>query len=63
VRLLPWALSAESLLEESFSDTLGGQREYPQYSRPEVFENLSVPPILLSGDLRKIQDWKMSQLS
>ena len=48
VRLIPGALSVESLAEESFSDALGGQREYPQYSRPEVFESLSVPSVLLS---------------
>ena len=63
VRLIPGALSVESLAEESFSDALGGQREYPQYSRPEVFESLSVPSVLLSWDLKKIQEWKMGNLT
>lgn len=63
VRLIPWALSAESLLEESFSEQLDGKKEYPQYSRPEIFEGLAVPSILLSGDLRKIQEWKIKNLS
>ena len=63
VRLIPWALSAESLLEESFSEQLDGKKEYPQYSRPEIFEGLAVPSILLSGNLRKIQEWKIKNLS
>ena len=57
VRLIPWVISDESLREESFSTTLSGKREYPQYSRPEVFEWLSVPGVLLSGDRKKIEQW------
>ncbi len=63
VRLIPGVLSVESLTEESFSPWLNGKKEYPQYSRPEIFENLAVPSILLSGDLKKIQNWKMTHLS
>lgn len=63
VRLIPGALSVESLAEESFSPGLSGQREYPQYSRPEVFENITVPSVLLSGNLKKIQEWKITHLS
>jgi tRNA (guanine37-N1)-methyltransferase len=63
VRLLPWALSVESLREESFSPNLNGKKEYPQYSRPENFEWHSVPSVLLSGDLKKIQEWKIKNLS
>ena len=48
VRLIPGVLSPESLEEESFSEKLGGKKEYPQYSRPEHFKELSVPSILLS---------------
>lgn len=60
VRLIPGVLSPESLREESFSEELKGKKEYPQYSRPEIFEDLAVPSILLSGDLKKIQEWKIS---
>jgi tRNA (guanine37-N1)-methyltransferase len=63
VRLIPGALSVGSLAEESFSPGLSGQREYPQYSRPEIFEDITVPSVLLSGDLKKIQEWKMTHLS
>ncbi len=62
VRLLPWVLSEESLKEESFSLTLEGKKEYPQYSRPENFEGKSVPPVLLLGDQKKIQSWKMRHI-
>ncbi len=57
VRLIPWVISEESLREESFSRELWGKREYPQFSRPEVFEWLRVPEVLLSGDKRKIEQW------
>ncbi|MBX9808978.1 tRNA (guanosine(37)-N1)-methyltransferase TrmD [Candidatus Gracilibacteria bacterium] len=63
VRLIPGVLSEESLKEESFSSDLDGKKEYPQYSRPETFEGITVPKILLSGDLKKIQEWKYSNLS
>ncbi len=62
VRLLPWVLSEESLKEESFSLELEGKKEYPQYSRPEKFEEKVVPAILLSWDQKKIQAWKMSHI-
>jgi tRNA (guanine37-N1)-methyltransferase len=62
VRLVPGVLSAESLSEESFSPGLDRQKEYPQYSRPEVYEWVSVPAILLSWDQKKIWEWKRSQL-
>ncbi len=62
VRLIPGALSEESLREESFAEALDGKREYPQYTRPEIFEWVNVPSVLLSGDLAKIQSWKMDHL-
>ncbi|MDO4721042.1 MAG: tRNA (guanosine(37)-N1)-methyltransferase TrmD [Peptostreptococcaceae bacterium] len=46
---------AESLSEESFSE---GYLEYPHYTRPEVFEGERVPSVLLSGDHKKIADWR-----
>lgn len=58
VRLIPWVLSEESLIEESFSKGLKRKKEYPQYSRPEIFEWLWVPKVLLSGDKKKIELWK-----
>lgn len=60
VRLIPGVISEESLKEESFSDGLDGKKEYPQYSRPQVFEGISVPDILLSGDHSAISAWKQS---
>lgn len=48
VRLIPGVLSAESLAEESFSEALDGKKEYPQYSRPEIFMDQQVPSVLLS---------------
>ena len=56
IRLLPGALSSE----ESFSDEshYNGLLEYPQYTRPRVFNDLHVPDILLSGDHKKIEEWK-----
>ncbi len=56
IRLLPGALSSEeSFTEESHYN---GLLEYPQYTRPRVFNNLEVPEILLSGDHKKIEEWK-----
>lgn len=58
-RLLPGALGDEdSTKEESFTD---GLLEYPQYTRPEVFRDMPVPEILLSGHHAKIQTWRESQ--
>lgn len=65
VRLIPGVLgSALSLGEESFSP---GERarglllEYPQYTRPRVFEGREIPPVLLSGDHKKIAGWRKDQ--
>jgi len=59
VRLLPGAVGdEESLKSESFSE---GLLEYPQYTRPEVFRDMKVPDILLSGDHGKIEQWRRQQ--
>jgi len=59
VRLLPGALGDEdSAKDDSFS---GGLLEYPQYTRPEVFRDMKVPDILLSGDHAKIAQWRREQ--
>lgn len=52
----------ESASEESFSPALGRKREYPHYTRPEEFQGMRVPDILLSGDHAKIKAWRASQL-
>jgi tRNA (guanine37-N1)-methyltransferase len=51
-------ISKESVLEESFEDNL---LEYPHYTRPEVFLNRKVPEILLSGNHKKIEEWRKEQ--
>ncbi|MHC4889926.1 MAG: tRNA (guanosine(37)-N1)-methyltransferase TrmD [Planctomycetota bacterium] len=59
VRLLAGALGDEdSPKDDSFSD---GLLEYPQYTRPEVFQGMKVPDILLSGDHGKIAEWRRQQ--
>lgn len=59
VRLLPGTLGDEdSAADDSFSD---GLLEYPQYTRPDVFRDMKVPEILLSGDHGKIAQWRKEQ--
>lgn len=56
IRLLPGALGAEEgAAEDSFST---GLLEYPQYTRPEVWEGRWVPPVLLSGNHEEIRLWR-----
>ena len=60
VRLLPGVLGGAMSAEiESFSD--GETLEYPQYTRPEVFNGLRVPAVLLSGHHGKIAEWRKQQ--
>jgi tRNA (guanine37-N1)-methyltransferase len=62
IRRLPGALgSEESGLIESFSRELEGGLEYPQYTRPAEFRGWSVPDVLLSGDHRRIEEWRREQ--
>ncbi len=62
VRLLAGTLGDEtSALDESFSESIAGCLEYPQYTRPEVFRDMKVPDILLSGDHKKIAEWRQQQ--
>jgi len=62
VRLLPGALGDEdSPKDDSFSESADGGLEYPQYTRPEVFRDMKVPDILLSGDHGKIAEWRRQQ--
>jgi len=57
LRLIPGSLgNPESLAEESFSEEF--TTEYPQYTRPAEYKQWKVPEILLSGDHKKIADWR-----
>ena len=59
LRLLPGVLGNEkSASEETFEN---GLLEYPQYTKPQIWEEKSVPDVLLSGDHAKIKDWRLSQ--
>ena len=59
IRLLPGVLGNEqSKKEESFEN---GLLEYPQYTKPQIWEKKSVPEVLLSGDHSKIKDWRLAQ--
>jgi tRNA (guanine37-N1)-methyltransferase len=54
-RLLDGVISSDSLEEESF---VNGLLEYPQYTRPEVFRDMKVPEVLLSGHHKNIKEWR-----
>ena len=59
VRLLPGVLgNNNSLFEESFENDL---LEYPQYTKPQKWEKKEVPSVLLTGDHKKIKDWRLAQ--
>ena len=58
IRLLPGAIEAASVADESFSN---GLLEYPQYTRPAVFRGLDVPAVLTSGDHAAVDRWRREQ--
>ena len=59
LRLLPGVLgNKDSIVDESFQD---GLLEYPQYTKPQTWQENKVPEVLLSGDHAKIKDWRLSQ--
>ena len=59
IRLLPNVIgNAEGLIEESFEKNL---LEYPLYTQPRVWKNRKVPEVLLSGDHKKIKEWKIKK--
>jgi tRNA (guanine37-N1)-methyltransferase len=59
VRLLPGVMGKEaSAAEESFAD---GLLEYPQYTRPPVFEGEPIPDVLVSGDHKKVRAWRQAE--
>ena len=59
LRFVPGILgNVNSSKNESFEN---GLLEYPQYTKPQIFEQKGVPEVLLSGDHAKIKDWRLSQ--
>ena len=59
LRLLPGVIGNDmSKNEESFEN---GLLEYPQFTKPQIWEEKTVPEVLLSGDHAKIKDWRLSQ--
>jgi len=57
-RLVDNVICADSLSEESFS---GGLLEYPQFTRPEVFDTMKVPEVLMSGHHEQIRLWRLEK--
>lgn len=60
-RLVPGVLGKQASLEQE-SHTEEGELEYPQYTKPEVYKKWRVPEVLLSGDHKKIAEWRKSQM-
>ena len=58
LRFVPNVLKEGSLEEESFSN---GLLEYPQFTRPQVFEGMRVPEVLLSGNHAEIKKWRKQE--
>jgi tRNA (guanine37-N1)-methyltransferase len=59
LRKLPGSLGhEESAVEESFSDALEGNPEYPHYTRPAEYRGWKVPEVLLSGHHAEIRNWR-----
>ena len=56
-RLIPGVIGKPELLKERITKTKGF-KEYPQYTRPEVFKKWPVPRVLLSGNHKKIEEWR-----
>jgi tRNA (guanine37-N1)-methyltransferase len=62
LRKLPGALGhADSAVEESFSEALGGAPEYPHYTRPASYRGWEVPEVLLSGDHERVRQWRLDR--
>lgn len=58
VRLLDGVIDQESLESESFNNNL---LDYPTYTKPRVYEGMDVPSVLLSGDHKKIQEYRLNE--
>jgi tRNA (guanine37-N1)-methyltransferase len=62
IRKLPGALGhADSAVEESFSEALGGAPEYPHFTRPASYRGWKVPEVLRSGDHARVREWRLQQ--
>ena len=62
-RLIPGVLgNTDSPEEDSFSKKLGRKKEYPHYTKPEIFRGLKVPEVLHSGHHAKIKEWRKGKL-
>ena len=57
-RLLPGVITEESHENDSFNNHL---LDYPTYTKPRVYEGMEVPEVLLSGDHKKIDEWRKSE--
>ena len=55
IRLIDGVITKDSLNEESFNDKL---LDYPTYTKPREYKGMEVPPVLISGDHKKIQEWR-----
>ena len=58
VRLIPGVIEEESHVNDSFNDNL---LDYPTYTKPRVYEGMEVPEVLVSGDHKKIAEWRMQE--
>lgn len=58
VRLLPGVIEEESHKNDSFNNNL---LDYPTYTKPRIYKGMEVPEVLLSGDHKKIANWRMEQ--
>ena len=58
VRLIPGVIEEESHINDSFNDNL---LDYPTYTKPSVYEGMEVPEVLLSGDHKKIEEYRNSE--
>ena len=59
LRLIPGVIGNDNSIEEETFEK--GLLEYPQYTKPQIWEKKNVPDVLLSGDHAKIKDWRLSQ--
>ena len=57
-RLLPGVIKEDSHINDSFNDNL---LDYPQYTKPREYEGMKVPDVLLSGDHKKIEEWRKNE--
>ncbi len=58
IRLVPGAIDPDSATAESWT---AGNLDHPAYTRPPTFRGVDVPEVLLSGDHRKIAEWRRQQ--